>query len=269
MSGQELAGGSGSPERQESENKPQPISAGYTDLKVRTFAPFGGLVPNVCIGCATALTDSTIGSSQSIHCTPGHQTITFKIHICKSCIGNGRRPSDFFREYPHESDMHLQFANAKVAAIWKDVFTRQSSISRAAGDEVIRRDKAGSLSSGADLDALLRTVTLYPDIRIVSEQRFTPNTPNWQPPAQASLPCFVATACYGSCDHPVVWEFRWFRDHALATSPLGRGFVAAYYRLSPPIAAVLRKSSVLRAAVRRCVLVPLLFLVRHGNRRDK
>ena len=48
--------------------------------------------------------------------------------------------------------------------------------------------------------------------------------------------CFVATAVYGSADHPNVIILRRFRDQHLETNPLGRAFCAVYYRLSPRLA---------------------------------
>ncbi len=45
--------------------------------------------------------------------------------------------------------------------------------------------------------------------------------------------CFVATAVYGSYEHPSVLVLRRFRDTKLATNALGRLFIAAYYRYSP------------------------------------
>lgn len=45
--------------------------------------------------------------------------------------------------------------------------------------------------------------------------------------------CFIATAVYGSYDHPAVIEFRRFRDHFLMNSVPGRSFVRIYYRYGP------------------------------------
>lgn len=47
--------------------------------------------------------------------------------------------------------------------------------------------------------------------------------------------CYVATAVYGSYDCPPVWTLRRFRDYSLASTPIGRGFVRAYYAVSPTI----------------------------------
>jgi hypothetical protein len=50
---------------------------------------------------------------------------------------------------------------------------------------------------------------------------------------------------------------REFRDLYLLPTAVGRGFVAAYYRLSPPLAEVIARSVALRAFV-RAGLVPVL-----------
>jgi len=48
--------------------------------------------------------------------------------------------------------------------------------------------------------------------------------------------CFIATAAYGSYMDSHVDILRQFRDSYLMTTPVGRGLVSAYYRLSPPLA---------------------------------
>jgi hypothetical protein len=48
--------------------------------------------------------------------------------------------------------------------------------------------------------------------------------------------CFVATAAYGSYDHPHVRILRQFRDDVLLPTASGRRFVSQYYHASPPLA---------------------------------
>jgi hypothetical protein len=45
--------------------------------------------------------------------------------------------------------------------------------------------------------------------------------------------CYIATCVYGSYDCPEVWTLRRFRDTVLRRHLLGRGFVRAYYEVSP------------------------------------
>ena len=73
--------------------------------------------------------------------------------------------------------------------------------------------------------------------------------------------CFIATACYGSYDHPAVEDFRQFRDTHLNASPLGRLVVTLYYRLSPPFADYLKASPSIASVIRRCIFDPIRNLV--------
>lgn len=49
----------------------------------------------------------------------------------------------------------------------------------------------------------------------------------------SSEKCFIATAAYGSYNHPQVRILREFRDAVLLPTRLGQWFVETYYRLSP------------------------------------
>ncbi len=71
--------------------------------------------------------------------------------------------------------------------------------------------------------------------------------------------CFVATAAYGSGMAPEVETLRLFRDRFLLGNPAGRVFVGLYYRLSPPLAALIARSPALRSAA-RFALAPAVML---------
>jgi hypothetical protein len=62
--------------------------------------------------------------------------------------------------------------------------------------------------------------------------------------------CFIATAAYGSYFEQHVKILRQLRDDILLQSPIGRAFVKAYYRTSPPIADFIAGHDALRAMVR-------------------
>ncbi|UCC94480.1 MAG: BACON domain-containing protein, partial [Candidatus Omnitrophota bacterium] len=73
---------------------------------------------------------------------------------------------------------------------------------------------------------------------------------------EASSPCFIATAAFGSPMDYHVKILREFRDKRLLTSGIGRGLVSVYYKISPSVAELIRKNQTARAAV-RCVLIPI------------
>ncbi|MBI2298020.1 MAG: hypothetical protein HYU66_03555 [Armatimonadetes bacterium] len=70
--------------------------------------------------------------------------------------------------------------------------------------------------------------------------------------------CYIATACYGSYDHPDVVTLRSFRDERLLRSPLGRALVACYYRIGPWLATRVGGVKSLSSAVRRLILEPVV-----------
>jgi len=72
--------------------------------------------------------------------------------------------------------------------------------------------------------------------------------------------CFIATAAYGSDLDPYVTILRNFRDAFLLTNPLGKSFIAWYYKVSPPIADSVRTSETAKAFV-RIILLPAVGFV--------
>ena len=75
-------------------------------------------------------------------------------------------------------------------------------------------------------------------------------------------PCFVATAAYGTPVSEEIDILRQFRDELLLGNPVGRKFVAAYYKLSPSIAESISEHQVLRTVVRECFVNPVVVLVK-------
>jgi hypothetical protein len=63
--------------------------------------------------------------------------------------------------------------------------------------------------------------------------------------------CFVATAVYGSYDHPAVQVLRFYRDEKLLFNPGGRVFVKFYYRIGPALAASIGRNQLTVSRVRQ------------------
>ncbi len=70
--------------------------------------------------------------------------------------------------------------------------------------------------------------------------------------------CFIATAAYGTSWTPQVRILRDFRDQYLLPNRPGRWFVTQYYRLSPPVADIIRDRAWLRSSV-RFALTPVVW----------
>lgn len=72
--------------------------------------------------------------------------------------------------------------------------------------------------------------------------------------------CYIATAVYGSYEHPQVLRLRKFRDMTLSKTCPGRFFIALYYRISPPLALRIDHRSFLAQITRRVLNVLISFL---------
>ncbi len=76
------------------------------------------------------------------------------------------------------------------------------------------------------------------------------------------LPCFIATAAYGTPAAEEIDVLRGFRDVVLLESTVGSQLVALYYRLSPPLADVVAGNGFLRTIVRELLVDPVVWMVR-------
>ena len=78
--------------------------------------------------------------------------------------------------------------------------------------------------------------------------------------------CFVVTATMGSPDHPHVTTLRLFRDHELATHPIGRLFIEWYSANGPKLAALIADRPLLRNVSRHLIVRPAAALARMVQR---
>jgi len=74
--------------------------------------------------------------------------------------------------------------------------------------------------------------------------------------------CFVATAVYGSSDVPQLKTLRFFRDHLLLPTSLGRILVNAYYWVGPPISRLIERSRGARLVARLLIVAPAVLVAR-------
>lgn len=74
--------------------------------------------------------------------------------------------------------------------------------------------------------------------------------------------CFIASAAFGSPLAPEVEYLRAFRDDVLIRSDHGRAFVQAYYRWSPPVAALIANSRWAKAATRVALILPMIVVIK-------
>lgn len=72
------------------------------------------------------------------------------------------------------------------------------------------------------------------------------------------IPCFIATAAYGSNTAQEIDILREFRDSVMLSNKLGTGLVALYYRASPPIAEVIARHQGLGTLVRVGLIDPIV-----------
>ena len=72
------------------------------------------------------------------------------------------------------------------------------------------------------------------------------------------IPCFIATAAYGSNTAREIEVLREFRDSVMLSSSLGTGLVAFYYHTSPPLAGFISRHESLRTMVRLGLIDPIV-----------
>ena len=113
----------------------------------------------------------------------------------------------------------------------------------------------GDVATIANVDAASTTITMQGDYSI------TANFEEGEMPSPFAMPCFIATAAYGTPTAEQIDVLREFRDVVLLESTVGSQFIALYYRLSPPIADFISGSSFLRTLVRELLVDPIVWLV--------
>lgn len=73
-------------------------------------------------------------------------------------------------------------------------------------------------------------------------------------PNKSNSSCFVVTATMGDINHPVVNDFRTYRDNVLIDTFLGRLFITFYYKIGPTLAKMIKSNHFLLNTSRKLVL---------------
>ncbi|MEA1872021.1 MAG: CFI-box-CTERM domain-containing protein, partial [Chloroflexota bacterium] len=102
---------------------------------------------------------------------------------------------------------------------------------------------SGGVETIADIDDSTTTIIMNGDYSI---------TANFVRPGL--LPCFIATAAYGTPMAEEIEILREFRDEYLLTNPAGQALVGLYYTVSPPIAEFITEHPSLKPIVRAGLL---------------
>ena len=94
--------------------------------------------------------------------------------------------------------------------------------------------------SSIDIDNFIRNVRLLEAAHTGTTSGYTMTgrfeTASGETTITSKKGCFIATAIYGSINHPNVLALRRFRDLHLETNLIGRAFCALYYQFSPRLA---------------------------------
>ena len=91
-------------------------------------------------------------------------------------------------------------------------------------------------------------------IKKETEELKKQNTTNSQ---KESSSCFVVTATMGDTNHPIVNDFRKYRDNNLTNSFVGNIFINVYYYIGPYLANLIERSSVLKNFSFKFIITPL------------
>ena len=123
------------------------------------------------------------------------------------------------------------------------------------GLNIVRRIYLSHMESGLEVNEELiqldyiEKVNLHPPHPTVQENLKSKNdTP------QTNSNCFVVTTTMGDVNHPVVIDFRKYRDEVLLETNLGRLFIKVYYKIGPFLSEIIKRNKTLFQISRNLIL---------------
>ena len=129
---------------------------------------------------------------------------------------------------------------------WKEVNDKITALcNEGKKDEAVKLVQ--SQGEDIDYDSALKHVEDLIDVNAIVSDNTKKSNSN----------CFVITATMGNPYHPIVNEFRAYRDSKLLTNFMGKVFVGFYYKVAPFAAFVISKSSILRKLSFRLFVNPV------------
>lgn len=145
---------------------------------------------------------------------------------------------------------YYNLLGAKVGDTKDRVYQMWGNPSAVQGVELVYNSKLGTTTNGHKFETRIAIVDGV--LKDFSGVLFI------QPVNKPKSGCFVATACYGDYNAKEVLVLREFRDTILLNSSIGKVFVKYYYIISPSIAKIIEKSSILKSIVRKGILAPIV-----------
>lgn len=82
----------------------------------------------------------------------------------------------------------------------------------------------------------------------------------------SSSNCFIVTATMGDINHPVVNDFRYYRDNTLLKTSLGRIFIDIYYKVGPFMAKFIENNENLKHITFKHLISPIHNKLKNKNK---
>jgi hypothetical protein len=153
----------------------------------------------------------------------------------------------------------------KLASEGNTISTIASALGRTPKSIRIKLNQVAFGRDGSNLSFIGDDQTVRESLQEYWREQLKRGVDRFRVPTKADSGCFIATAVYSSIEHPIVIEFRHFRDEILTSNSFGRKFISIYYRYSPLAVPFIKRSRALRALIHFGVLLPLFTTIRKLN----